>query len=301
MDRVTKFLAYEGRVSLICANTTKLIEKIRKLHDLTPTTTAALGRFATISGMMGLTEIKDDYDKITIQMKGNGPIGSMISVIRREENTSKIKVCIDDPHVHFPLNENGKLDVGRAVGYKGFLNIMQNNTVTQKDYSGVIPLVSGEIAEDFTDYFAKSKQMPTVLALGVLVDKSGVKTAGGYMIQLMPDATEQDIVNIENAVREAPSITTMLSHKKSLEEIAKTVTGDDNILILAQEPKIEYECECSKEKFEKGLISLGKEELKEMIEEDGKADIECHFCHNKYYFSKEELENILEKIEDMQE
>ena len=120
MDRVTKFLAHEGRVSLICANTTQLIEEIRKLHDLTPTTTAALGRFATISGMMGLTEIKEADDRITIQIKGNGPIGSMISVIKREENISKIKVCIDDPYVDLPLNENGKLDVGSAVGYRGF-------------------------------------------------------------------------------------------------------------------------------------------------------------------------------------
>ena len=244
MDRVTKFLTHEGRVNIICANTTELIEKIRNLHDLTPTTTAALGRFTTISGMMGLTEIKQDDEKMTIQIKGNGPIGKMISVVTRNENTSKLKVCIDNPHVDLPLNEINKLDVGGAVGKTGFLNVLKHDVFTQKDYNGLIPLVSGEIAEDFTEYFAKSKQIPTVLALGVLVNQSGVQAAGGYMIQLMPDATEEDIVSIEDSLKNAPSITTMISENKSLEEIARIVTGDENIMVLAQDPKIEYECDC---------------------------------------------------------
>ncbi len=301
MDRVTKFLAHEGKVRLICANTTELVEEIRKLHDLTPTTTAALGRFATISGMMGLTEIKEDDDLITIQIKGNGPIGVMISVIRREKNTSKIKLCMDHPDVDLPLNEIGKLDVGGAVGNRGFLNVIKKNELTNTDYNGLIPLVSGEIAEDFTEYFAKSQQTPTVIALGVLVNKDGVKSAGGYMIQLMPDATEEDIVKVENAIQKAPSITNMLSENKSLEEIARIVTGDENVLILAQELKMEYECDCDKEKFEKGLISLGRKELEDIIEEDGEAEIICHFCNEKYYFSKEELENLLDQINEEEE
>lgn len=300
MDRVTKFLAHDGRVNVICANTTKLIDQIREIHDLTPTTTAALGRFATISGMMGLTEIKEDEEKFTIQMKGNGPIGEMISVVTRKGNTSKVKVCIDNPFVNLPLNENNKIDVGGAVGKKGYLNVLRQDLLTRREYNGLIPLVSGEIAEDFTSYFAKSKQTPTVIALGVLVNQFGVKSAGGYMIQLMPDATEEDIVNIEKAIEKAPSITTMLSEKKSLEDIARIITGDENILILAQEPKIECECDCSKEKFERGLMTLDSKELEDIIEEDGKADIECHFCHEKYYFSKEELEKILDEVKNME-
>lgn len=296
MDRVTKFLAHEGKVSVICANTTELIDEIRKLHDLTPTTTAALGRFSTISGMMGLTEIKEEEDSMTIQLNGNGPMGALISVVRREENTSKIKVCTNNPHVELPLKENGKLDVGGAVGKNGFLNIIKKNEFTDTGYNGLVPLVSGEIAEDFTDYFAKSQQKPTVVALGVLVNKDGVKAAGGYMIQLMPDATEQEIVKIENAIQSAPSISQMISENKSLEEIARTITGDEDILILAQELKMEYECDCDKEKFEKGLISIGKDELQEIINEDGEANIVCHFCNKKYHFSKEDLEKLLEQM-----
>lgn len=296
MDRVTKFLACEGRVSLICANTTDLVEEIRKIHDLTPTTTAAMGRFATIAGMMGLTEIKDRKQTITIQMNGKGPMGTLLAVVKRDENISKLKVCADNPHIELPLKSNGKIDVGSAVGRNGYLNIINKNEITETDYSGLVPIVSGEIAEDFTEYFAKSQQKPTVIALGVLVNKNGVKSAGGYMIQLMPDATEQDISKIEKALEKAPSISQMIDEDKSLEEIAMTVSGDDNIMVLAGEVKIKHECDCNKEKFEKGLISLGKEEIKKMIEEDGKADTICHFCNKKYHFSKKDLENILNKM-----
>lgn len=296
MDRVTKFLAHEGRVSLICANTTDLIEEIRKLHDLTPTTTAAMGRFATIAGMMGLTEIKDEEQSITIQMNGKGPIGTLIAIVSRKDNISKLKVCADNPHVEMPLKENGKLDVGGAIGTDGYLNIINKNEITDKDYSGLVPIVSGEIAEDFTEYFAKSQQKPTVIALGVLVNKDGVKAAGGYMIQLMPDATDEDISKIEKALESAPNISQMIDENKSLEEIAMTVSGDDNIMVLAGEVKIKYECDCNKEKFERGLISIGREEIEKIIEEDGKADTVCNFCNKKYHFSKEELEDILDKM-----
>lgn len=296
MDRVTKFLAHEGRVSLICASTTDLIEEIRKLHDLTPTTTAAIGRFATISGMMGLTEIKDEEQRITIQMNGKGPMGTLIAVVRRNDNTSKIKVCADNPHIEMPLKENGKIDVGGAIGTNGYLNIINKNEMTNVDYSGLVPIVSGEVAEDFTEYFAKSQQKPTVISLGVLVNKDGVKAAGGYMIQLMPDATDEDISKIEKAIENAPSISQMIDENKSLEEIAMTVSGDDNIMVLAGEVKIKYECDCSKDKFERGLISIGREEIEKMIEEDGKAETVCHFCNKKYHFTKEDLEDILDKM-----
>lgn len=296
MDRVAKFLAHDGKVSLVCANTTDMVNEIRKIHDLTPTTTAAMGRLATISGMMGFTDIKESDDYITIQIDGHGPMGKLISVIKRENATTKIKLCVDNPHGEMPLKENGKLDVGGAVGKYGFLNIINKNEMTNTDYSGLVPLVSGEIAEDFTEYFAKSKQKPTVISLGVLVNKDGVKSAGGFMIQLMPDATEEEIVKIEKALEKAEPISKMIDENKSLEEIAKIVTGDEDILILAQELDIKYECDCSKEKFEKGLISIGKEELTKIIEEEGEAETVCHFCNKKYYFSKEDLEKLLEEM-----
>ncbi len=298
MNRVAKFLAHEGRVSLVCANTTEMINEIKNIHDLTPTTTAALGRFATITGMMGFTEIKDTEDYLTVQMNGKGPMGTLISVVRREAFTSKVKVCTDNPHVEIPLKANGKLDVSGAVGQNGFLNIINKNEVTDTNYTGLVPIVTGEIAEDFTEYFAKSQQKPTVIALGVLVNKDGVQAAGGYMIQLMPDATEEDIVAIEKALEKAPSISQMIDENKSLEEIARTVTGDEDIMILAQELDMKYECDCSREKFERGLISIGKEELEKIINEDGKANIICNFCKEEYNFDKNDLEELLRQSEN---
>ena len=295
MNRVAKFLAHEGRVSLVCSNTTEMVNEIRELHDLTPTTTAAMGRFATITGMMGFTEIKEKEDFLTVQLNGKGPMGTLISIVRRESFTSKVKVCTDNPHVELPLKPNGKLDVSGAVGKNGFLNIINKNEVTDTNYTGLVPLVTGEIAEDFTEYFAKSQQKPTVIALGVLVNKDGVQAAGGYMIQLMPDATEEDIVAIEKALEKAPSISQMIDEDKSLEEIARTVTGDENIMILAQELDMKYECDCNQEKFERGLISIGREELQKIIDEDGHANIVCNFCKKEYDFDKEDLEELLRK------
>ena len=296
MDRIEKYLAYNGKVSLICANTTELIEEIRKIHDLTPTTTAAMGRFATICGIMGLTSIKENDDSITVQLKGDGPTGTIVGIIKRENNVSKIKTYMQNPLVELPLKENGKIDVGGAVGHAGYLNIIKQSEVTDAEYNGLVPLVSGEIAEDFTEYFATSEQKPTVLALGVLVNKDGTQSAGGYMINLMPDATENEITKIEEALSKASSISELLSENKSLSEIAKIATGDENIELLEDNLEIKYDCDCNKEKFEKGLISIGKDDLTKIIEEDGIAEIVCQFCNKKYNFSKEELENLLKKI-----
>lgn len=293
MDKVKKYLGFEGRVSVVCADTKELTEHIKKLNDLTPTTTAVMGRFATISGIMGLTEIKEAKDSMTIQIKGEGKVGLLVCVVKNVNNVSKIKAYIQNPLVELPLKENGKIDVGSAVGKYGFLNVIKESEVTNTEYNGLVPLVSGEIAEDFTEYFAKSMQKPTVIALGVLVNKDGVKASGGYMINLMPDATDEDITSIENAISNAPSISQMLDEGYTLEKIAKTVTGDNNIKEIDENVSIVYECDCSKEKFEKGLISLGKEEIQKIIDEDGKADIKCQFCNKEYHFSKSELQKLI--------
>ncbi len=265
MDRAIKGLAYEGKVSIVAAETTELVEQIRNLHDLTPTTTAALGRVATIVGMMGLTELKEAEDSLTIQINGRGPMGSIVAVVEREEAKSFVKIYAQNPSVELPLNENGKIAVGQAVGTDGFLNIIRQNEVTKTAYNGLVPLVSGEIAEDFTQYFAQSQQKPTVIALGVLVDKNGVKRSGGYMIQLMPDATEEEISKIEESVSKAQPVSEMLNQDKSLEEIVRTVTGDENALFLISDLGIEFRCDCSKERFADGLASIGKVELDKII------------------------------------
>ena len=292
-NKITKFLAYNKRVAVMCLDTTELVEEIRQIHDLTPTTTAALGRVATVSTMMAHLNLKETTDSLTIQIKGNGPIGTIVSICELEDlRTATIKICADNSKVELPLKENGKIDVGGAVGNSGYLNVIRENELTKGKYNGIIPLVSGEIAEDFTEFFAKSEQKPTALALGVLVNKDGVKRAGGYIINPLPDATDEDISKIEQAISNSRPISAMLDENLSLEEIAKIVTGDENIEILKQDLQVKYKCNCSREKFERGIKSLGKEEIKKIIAEDGKIDTECNFCHKKYHFSKEELENF---------
>ena len=292
-NKITKFLAHNKRVAVMCLDTTALVEEIRRIHDLTPTTTAVLGRVATVSSMMAHLNLKETSDNLTIQIKGNGPIGTIVSICELEDlRTATIKVYSEENKLELPLKENGKIDVGGAVGNNGYLNVIRENEITKGKYNGIIPLVSGEIAEDFTEFFAESEQKPTALALGVLVDKNGVKRAGGYIINPLPDATDEDITKIEQAIANSKPISTMLDENLSLEEIAKIVTGDENIAVLKQDLRVKYKCNCSKEKFERGIRSLGKDEIKTILEEDGKIDTECNFCHKKYHFSKEELEKF---------
>lgn len=292
-NKAIKFLAYNKKVSVMCIDTTKLVEEARKIHDLTPTVTAAAGRALTVAAMMAYLETKELTDSITIQIKGTGPIGGMVLITGLEnEKKANVRMYVQNPHIELPLKPNGKIDVGGAVGHQGYLNVIKQNELTNSNYNGLIPLVSGEIAEDFTEFFAKSEQKPTALALGVLVNKDGVKRAGGYIINPMPDVTDEEISKIEESLKEAKPISEMLDEGLTLEEIAKIVTGDENIEILEQDLEVTYKCNCNKEKIEKGIISLGKEEISKIIEEDGKIEAECHFCHKKYNFSLEELKEI---------
>ena len=283
-------LAYEGKISVICANTTELVENARKIHDLSPVATAAFGRLLTITAIMG-NEMKSKDNKLTIQIKGNGPLGTMLTT---SDNFPRIKGYVANPIVDLPLNDMGKLDVGGAVGNIGFINVIKDIGL-KEPYVGICPLVSGEMAEDFTEYFAKSEQKNTAVALGVLVDRNGVKSAGGYIITPMPDATEEEISKIEQSIFKAGAISKMLDKNMTLLEIAKAVTGDEDVQIIKENITPVYECDCSKEHMEEGLETLDKTVLKEMIEEDGKAELLCHFCNKKYEFNKEELEYILEE------
>lgn len=286
-DKIIKFLAHEGKISVICADTTELVEKARKIHDLSPVATAAFGRLLTITAIMG-NEMKSKDNKLTIQMKGNGPLGTMLTT---SDNFPRVKGYVANPIVDLPLNDIGKLDVGGAVGNAGFINVIKDIGL-KEPYVGICPLVSGEIAEDFAEYFAKSEQKNTAVALGVLVDKNGVKSAGGYIITPMPDATDEEISKVEQAIFKAGAISKMLDQNLTILEIAKRVTGDENVKVIEENITPIYECDCSKEHMADGLATLDKTVLKEMIEEDGKAEILCHFCNKKYEFNKEELEEI---------
>ena len=290
-DKIIRMLAYDGRVSVICASTTNLVEKARKIHDLSPVTTAAFGRLLTITSIMA-SEMKSSKDKITVQLKGNGPAGILLVTAN---NFPKLKGYVTEPHVDIPLNEFGKLDVSGAVGTEGYINVIKDIGL-KEPYIGICPLVSGEIAEDFAEYFAKSEQKNTAVGLGVLVNKDGVKSAGGYIITPMPDATEEDISNVEQNIFKAGAISKMLDQDLTLKEIGKKITGDEDIKILEENITPIYECDCSKEYMRDALKTIGKKELEKIIDEDEKAELTCHFCNKKYKFNKEELEKILKDI-----
>ena len=195
------------------------------------------------------------------------------------------------------INEDGKLDVGGAVGHEGFINVVKD--IGLKDpYIGISPLVSGEIAEDFANYFVNSEQRDSAVALGVLVDKNGVRASGGYLINPMPDATETDISTVEQAIFKAGAMSKMLDQNLTLEEIAKKITGDENVEILEDDIVPEFKCDCSKEHMQEALMTIGKEELQDIIEKEGKAELVCHFCNKKYQFNKQELEDILKNISE---
>lgn len=291
MDKIQKFLAYNGKIDITCIETTNLVEEARKIHDLSPLGTATLGRCLTMAELMA-SSFKSEGDSLTLQIKGNGPIGGIIVTA---DSSQRVRGYVENPQIDMPLKENGKLNVGGAVGDDGFIYVIKN--IGLKDpYIGMSKIVTGEIAEDFANYYYISEQKSTAVALGVLVNKDGVKRAGGFIVTAMPDATEDELFILENRMQEAKPISQMLDENMSLLEIAQDITGDINIKVLEQKEKMpKYECNCNKEKMEKALISIGKEELKDILEKDKKAEIVCHFCNKKYEFSEQDLRKMLEE------
>ena len=289
MDKIQKFLAYNGKINITCVETTNLVEEARKLHDLSPVATATLGRVLTMGALMA-SGFKSQEDSVTLQIRANGPIGG---VTVTAEADGRVRGYVANPQVEVPLREDGKLNVGEAVGNDGFLYVIKDIGL-REPYIGMSKLVSGEIAEDFANYYYTSEQKNTAVALGVLVNKDGVKKAGGFIVSSLPDATEDELFILENRLKEAMPISKMLEENMSLLEIAKDITGDINIQILKQEEREpRYECSCNKEKMARGLQTIGKEELEKIIEEDKKAETVCQFCNKKYVFSEEELKSLI--------
>lgn len=291
-DKIKKFLAYNGKISVICAETTEMVEEARKIHDMSPVVTAAFGRVLTMTAIMA-TEMKGSKDKLTVQIKGSGEIGSIVVTAN---NYPILKGYAVNPKVEIPLNEFGKLDVSGAIGNQGYINVIKDIGL-KKPYIGISPLVSGEIAEDFANYFVNSEQRNSAVALGVLVDKDGVRASGGYLINPMPDATEEEISKIEQAIFKAGAMSKMLDQQLTLEQIAIKITGDENIKTIEENIVPKFKCDCSKEHMSNALISIGKDELTDIIEKEGKAEIICQFCNKKYNFTKEELEKIRDTAE----
>ncbi len=279
----------DGAIRVFVAITTELTNDAQRIHHTYPVATAALGRTLTAAAIMG-AGLKNETDSATIQFKGDGPLGSIVAVT---DSNSHVRGYVVNPYVDLPLNKKGKLDVGGAVG-KGYVNVIRDLGL-KEPYAGQVPIVTGEIAEDLTYYYARSEQIPTAIALGVLVDTDNTaKAAGGFMIQLMPEATEDVAERLEEHVRSLEPITEMISSGMTAEDIFFHVTEGFDMIMENNTKEPGYECKCSKERMEKALISIGKEELEGIIAEQGEAELTCQFCDNKYKFNKSELETLLE-------
>ena len=289
-DYVLRSTAGDGQVRAFVATTRNMVEKARDLHKTSKVATAALGRTLTATSMMGLM-MKNDGDKITVIIKGGGPIGSILATANSK---GIVKGYVDNPNVVVEDYENGKLNVAAAVGSEGTVRVTKDLGL-REPYNGSYPIVSGEIAQDLTYYFALSEQTPSVVALGVLTKEEEVEYAGGFIVQLMPDATEETISKLESNVANLDSITNMLKEGKTPEDILNIVLDGLNPQIL-DKCDVGFECECSKERVEGVLISIGQHQLAEMIEEDKKAEIGCQFCNTKYMFDEDELKAILDKM-----
>lgn len=286
MDKLKKFMAHVDMVKISCVETTEVVEEARKIHQTNPTPTAALGRTLTMAVLMG-TMMKNEADKLTIQILGDGPAGQIIAVSNKN---GEVKGCIANPMAEAPLKPNGKLNVSAIIG-KGQLNVIKDIGL-KEPYVGNVPLQTGEIAEDFAYYYAMSEQTASAVALGVLVEKDGsVKKAGGYVLQIMPDTPDEIISLIERRLKESKSITQMLEEGMTLEEIAKYIS-DDLATYEVEELHPKYKCDCSRERMEKALISIGRKDIMELAE-DEETELTCQFCNKKYKFSKEEILNLI--------
>lgn len=292
-DQIIRMIGGDYQVRLFVATTKIMVQEARTVHQTSPVATAAFGRTLTAASIMGIM-MKGDKDILTLQFKGDGPIKNVLVTANSKGN---VKGYVGNPIVDIPLKANGKLDVSGAIG-KGQLNIIKD--IGMKDpYNGQIELVSGEIAEDLTYYFASSEQTPSVVALGVLVDKDfSVKQSGGFILQLLPDTPDEVITIIEENIHGLPSITEMLESGMTGQAIGERVLkGLKTKVIDIIEPK--FECDCSKERVEKALMTVGVKEIEDMIKEGETVDMSCHFCNTHYEFGIEDLQEILHGIKKM--
>lgn len=290
MGRLIRCITSDGAVIASAVDTTDVVAAAEQIHSTSAVVTAALGRLLTAASMMG-NMLKNKDDSVTLRLAGNGPAGSVIAVSDAQGN---VRGYASNPIVEIPLNEKGKLDVSGAVGKEGTLYVLKDIGL-KEPYNGSVPLVSGEIAEDITAYYAISEQIPTVCALGVLVNPDlTVKKAGGYIIQMMPFATDEEIKKVEDGIKDMRPISTMLSEGMSLEDIIKTALKYYEVEVL-DETQVAYKCNCSRERVEKALISMGKKDLLEMAAEQESTNIECHFCDKNYSFSVHEIRELAGK------
>ena len=293
MDYMIRAMDKKQTFRLFMVRSTNTVEEARLHHNTTPTASAALGRTLTAGLMMGYM-MKNENDRLTININGGGPIGTILVV---SDNSGHVKGYVDNPHVDLELKENGKLNVGGAVGTQGKLTVMMDIGM-KEPYVGSTDLVTGEIGEDLALYYYLSEQQNTAVALGVLVDTDySIKSAGGFMVQTLPFIEDEDLDKLENALGNIKSVSDYFDNDKDIEKIAKEIFSEFEIEITDKIP-VAFNCDCSEERMEQALISIGRKDLKEIIEEDGKIETVCHFCSRKYMFEGEKLNNILKYIEE---
>lgn len=288
MSKIVRAISNDGSVVVSAIDALDIVSRIEQIHRTSAVVTAALGRLSVAASLIGIG-LKGGNDSVTVRMNGDGPAGALIAVA---DSGGNVKSYVSNPIVEIPLNKFGKLDVAGAVGRNGTLSVVKDLGL-KEPYVGQVPIVSGEIAEDIASYFAVSEQIPTVCGLGVLVNPDlTVKAAGGYLMQLLPFADDSCIDRLEANVNSLPPVTVMLNSGMTAEDIAlKTLDGFEPDILDSFD--VSYKCDCSKERVEKALISLGREELKKMSEEEENIEVCCHFCEKKYNFSREEIIDLM--------
>ena len=290
-DQLVRAISKDGYVKAVAVSTRELTERARQIHKTLPVATAALGRTLAAASMMG-NALKGEGASVTLQIKGGGPLGRILAVADNEGN---VRGTVDNPAVELPLRSDGKLDVGSAVGLDGTLTVIKDLNM-KEPYVGSVGLLGGEIAEDLAAYLVESEQIPTACGLGVLVDRDqSVLVAGGYLIQLLPGASEDIITMVEGGIMAAGSVSALLQKNDDPEAMLREVMSDFNLEILEKSP-IEYRCYCSRDRMESALISLGPQQLQELIDDQGSAELCCQFCDNVQNFSREQLDALLKDM-----
>ncbi|MBQ7857758.1 MAG: Hsp33 family molecular chaperone HslO [Oscillospiraceae bacterium] len=290
-DYLVRGMSMDGFVKVVAIRSTEMVRRAAEIHGTTPNATAAFGRCLTACSMMGNTQ-KVENGSMTLQVRGGGPIGTITCVSDADGN---VRGCVTESKVPLVEKYPGKLDVGATVGTDGTLTVIRDLQM-KEPYIGSVPLITGEIGDDITAYFAQSEQTPTACALGVLIDRDcSVKVAGGYLLQLLPGAPEETIDALERGIQRAGAATPMLEAGLTPEEILGQVCGDLGVVFLETQ-EVSYRCYCSRERVTAALISLGKEELTQIMNEEESFPVECQFCDNVYRFTSKDILEILKKL-----
>ena len=290
-DYLVRGMTMDGYVKAVAIRSTEIVRRAAQIQGTTPNATAAFGRALTAASMMGNMQ-KVENGSMTMQIRGGGPIGTIVCV---SDSVGNVRGYVVEPKVPLVEKYPGKLDVGATVGTDGTLTVIRDLQM-KEPYIGSVKLVSGEIGDDVTAYFAQSEQTPTACALGVLLDRDqSVKVAGGYLLQLLPDAPEEIIEKLEKGIERAGAVTPMLEQGMTPEDILGAVCGDLGVVFL-DTTEVSYKCYCSRDRVEQALISLGRKELTEIMEEGKTFPVECQFCDTVYRFTPEDISELLKKI-----